>query len=441
MSCSHWSQGLKNSHISNIGSSCPITPPKVCLMTIMNGVFNYSRIFNATCANMDKGNYEKVKEVISDKSAKIIGFPRTNNWNWEVDAVRKYFNYRVRKEIINMEDENIPQKVKDDIEVTVDFYEEPAEVKINLKRNETLAEQRDKLAKKQKNSYNKVLSKNILTLYIDSLSRADFRRKLPKTLQFIEKFYKSGKNETNESFQFFKYHGVGRFTLLNNVPAFWGTYSLETEYGKFFLENYKQRGFITGNAQNHCAKETVASDDIESIHYSGYDHELNGFYCDPNNEKVNNTLSNFMGANSMTPRCLYGKHTGEHNMEYALQFFRAYKDRSKYFHLGLMDNHEFTSEGIALLDDHIIDFLNQFKEEGFLSDTTIIFQTDHGHAYFSPYNIVKSADHEKELVLPAFYLIIPKKHFKDFDHIRENLVHNENSMVSPFTIYNSYCIF
>ena len=103
-----------------------------------------------------------------------------------------------------------------------------------------------------------------------------------------------------------------------------------------------------------------------------------------------------------------------------------------------MDNHEFTTEGINMLDNHIVDFLNQFKEEGFLSETTIIFQTDHGHAHFSFYNAVKSEDHEKELVLPAFYLIIPKKQFNDFERVRENLVHNENSMMTPFTIYNSY---
>jgi hypothetical protein len=437
-SCSDWSQGLKNSHISNIGSSCIVTPPKVCLMTLMNGVFNYSRIFNSTCQNTDHGNYDLINEVICDKSAKIIGFPRTNNWNYAVDAGREMFNYKVRNEIINMEDKNIPNDIKEDIEVTVDFYETPAKLKINLKKNKTLAEVRDKISKKEENINNNVLSKNILTLYIDSVSRADFRRKLPKTLKFIEKYYKSGKDEELESFQFLKTHGVGRFTLLNNVPAFWGTYSLKTEYGKFFLESYKQKGFVTANAQNHCAKETVASDDIKSIHYSNYDHELNGFFCDPNNENVNNTFSNFHGTNSMTPRCLYGKHTGEHNMEYALQFFRAYKDNSKYFHLGLMDNHEFTTEGINMLDSHIIDFLNQFDKEGFLSDTTIIFQTDHGHSHFSFYNVVKSEDHEKELVLPALYLIIPKKQFKDFELLRENLIHNENSMVTPFTIYNSY---
>lgn len=434
-SCMDWTKGLKDSRISNEGSSCVVTKPKVCLMTMMNGWMSYSYWTNKTCETMIKGDYSAIQNVITDKNATVIGFPRTNNWSWEEDAKRKYFNHKVRKEIINMEDPLISDDIKSQIETIVDFNFSPAQVTIDLKKNTTLIKEREQRFKKKNHD---ILAKNILVLYIDSLSRADFRRKLPSFHSWIEKYYRSSEKESHESFQFFKYHGVGRYTLLNNVPAFWGTYSLQTEYGSFYLENYKQRGYVTGNAQNHCAKETVASDDINSIFYSNWDHELNGFFCDPNNETVNNTISNFHGANSITPRCLYGRHTGEYNMDYAMQFFRAYKDQAKIFHLGLMDNHEATAEGITLLDDKIVNFLNQFEKEGFFEDTTIIVQTDHGHAYMSLYNVVKSQDHEKELVLPAFFLIIPKKKFNNFSKLKENLYHNENAMVSPFTIYNSY---
>lgn len=436
-SCGDWDKGFKGSKIDNKNSKCIINKPNICLMTLMNGWFNYSYWTNSTCGNMIKGSYESVKEVLTDKTAKVIGYPRTNNWDWMQDAKRKYFNTKVRSNIINMEDQNIHLDIKEEIETIVDFNFDPAKVSINLKKNNTLSELRAQVF--AEDTLHSVLTSNILVLYIDSLSRPDFKRKLPLLYAWIENFYRSPKNSTHESFQFFKYHAVGRYTLLNNLPAFWGTYSLnQTQYGRFYLENYKKRGYVTGNAQNHCAKETVPSDDIAEIHYSNYDHELNGFFCDPNNESSNNTVSNFHGSNSMTPRCLYGKHTGEYSMEYALQFFQTYKDNAKLFHLGLMDNHEMTSEGISLLDSYILRFLEEFKRQGHLDNTTIIFQTDHGHAFLSFYNVVKSSDHEKELVLPSLFLVIPKGRFSEYNSLRENLIANENSLITPFTIYNSY---
>ena len=369
-----------------------------------------------------------------DKNSKIIGFPRTNNWDWMRDSQRKYYNQKVRNEIINMEDPNIPDYIKDEIETIVNFKEQPAKVHIDLKFNKSLSEDRNKILSTEKG---KKLFKNVLLFYTDSISRADYRRKLPNLHKWIDQYFRGVSNSTShEAFQFFKYHGVGRYTLLNNLPSFWGTYSLQTKYGKYYIENFKKSGYVTGTAQNHCARETVPSDDIMEISFSGFDHELNGLYCDPNNESVNNTISQFHGANSMTPRCLYGKHTGEYGIEYTLQFWEKYKKNNKFFYLGFMDNHEATAEGISLLDYKFVDFLNEFKNRGFLQDTTIIFQSDHGHAYLSLYNIVKSQDHEKELVLPLLFYLIPRNYLNE--EIRENLIWNEGSIISPFTVYNSY---
>lgn len=438
-SCAEWKYGLKNTTINNDDTKCVLKQPDVCLMQVFNGWFNYSYWTNSTCESLVKGDYLLVQEILTDKTAKIIGYPRTNNWDYLNDSRRKFYNTKVRKNIINMEDPNIPQSEKDLIETIVDFNFNPAKVTLDLKFNHTLAEKRNEEFKKQNaENTHPIIANNILTFYIDSLSRPDFRRKLPNFYKYIEKYYRSTDNEEYESFQFFKYHGVGRYTLLNNIPAFWGTYSLQTEKGRFYLENVKKRGFVTGSAQNHCAKETVASDDVPPLQYSGYDHELNGFYCDPNNESPNNTLSNFHGSNSIVPRCLYGKHTGEYNMDYALQFFDKYKDNAKLFHLGLMDNHEATAEGIVLLDHKIVKFFQEFESRGYLKNTTVIIQTDHGHAFFSFYNVVQSKDQRKELTLPSLFIIMPKNNTNNFKEIRKTLIDNENSFISPFTIYNSY---
>ena len=89
-SCNNWDIGFNGTRIDNSNTSCRILKPKKCMMTTMSGMFNYSYYTKSNCSSLFKGDYEKVREVISDKSAKVIGFPRTNNWNWELDSQRKY---------------------------------------------------------------------------------------------------------------------------------------------------------------------------------------------------------------------------------------------------------------------------------------------------------------------------------------------------------------
>jgi hypothetical protein len=39
--------------------------------------------------------------------------------------------------------------------------------------------------------------------------------------------------------------------------------------------------------------------------------------------------------------------------------------------------------------------------------------------------------------LPSLFMVLPKN-AKDYEKIKENLMHNENSMITPFNIYNTF---
>ena len=78
---------------------------------------------------------------------------------------------------------------------------------INLNNNKTLSEER-----KAKEQNTIPYSNNILSLFIDSVSRANSLRQLKKTTKFIENFmpYEGNNNKEDQSqkfhsFQFFKY--------------------------------------------------------------------------------------------------------------------------------------------------------------------------------------------------------------------------------------------
>jgi hypothetical protein len=173
--------------VNNPESHCNINKPNTCYYKIFDGLFDVTKMLGVTCENSDSNLFSNIEKYISDKESKIIGYPRTENWNIFPDSVFGKFNKKVMSSIVNMEDPKIDKKIKDDIEITTNFYKNPPEVKINLKRNEELAMKRKAIFESE--SKDKVLAKNVIHLFIDSLSRVNFKLKLPKFYKWIEKFY------------------------------------------------------------------------------------------------------------------------------------------------------------------------------------------------------------------------------------------------------------
>lgn len=437
-SCEDWEYGFKGSKIQNLeDTKCKIHPPKVCYHTMLNKIFDLSRLLHDTCENMPTNKLFNNQKYLTDQSTKIIGYPRTENWAIFPSSTHSMMNKKVMKEIINMEDKNIDQRIKDNIEVTTNFYKNPPEVNINLKRNEELVKERAKLFEKYKKG---VLAKNVIYLFIDSLSRVNFKLKLPKFWDWIGKFYNNDlekSNEKIESFQFFKYHGVGRYTGVNMVPAFFGVYNIYYA-GNHFVTNYKKTGYITGQSLNFCGREVfdIDSGAIEHMKWGTFDHEMQSFFCDGNFTPYDGSYPLMMGTNSIRKRCMYNKNTTWYSLEYLRQFFTKYSDSPKLFRVGLVDGHEGTTEVIKYSDDLLVEFFEKFRQDGFLDDAVLIIHSDHGNAMPGPFTLMEFEDHEYEAVLPAYFIIAPKS-MKYFPKIRENLKHNENALFTPFTTYNT----
>jgi hypothetical protein len=446
-SCEGWEIGFKNTKINNMDSKCKIDPPGTCYFKIFDGVFDVSRVFGLTCENMPTNKWSNNEKYVADKSAKILGFPRTEKYKIFPDSNDGRLQKKVINELINMEDPKIDAKIKEEIEVTLDISKNPPIPSINLKYDQNLVNNRKKIYKKYENN---VLSKNVLYIFIDSLSRTNIRRKLPKFYKWIEDKYipdtkgKPGKTSVPkdkvkyESFQFLKYHGVGRFTGINMVPTYFGVFNIYY-MGKYFLTQYKNRGYVTGQTLTYCGREVFDIDGgaIEKMHWDTYDHEMVNLFCDGNFTPYSaDHYPILTGANSVRLRCLYNKSVLSYSLDYMNQFWEAYEKEPKFFRIGLTEAHEGTNEVIKYSDDELFNFFNDFEQKGHLKDTIVYIQSDHGLSMLGPYSAMALEDYEYELVLPAFFMILPTN-MKDYDTVRETVRHNENSMLTPFTIYNS----
>jgi hypothetical protein len=427
-SCDNWYLGLKDSIMDN-GVGCKISKPNICWLEISNRVFDLSNWFKLEC----KGSYKyNTDEELFYKDKEIIAFPDTKEFNF---YQRSYKN--VQKTVFDYLKEIEPSQIIDE-EVVLDRRDKnnPKFI-INLKRNETVANAAKEVKEKQKHSGADIpLTENFLFIFFDTISRTQFRRKLPKVYSWIERYY-NNKTSPVESFQFFKYQGSQPNTQLTLSPILTGQHPTLKESTSYMIHKYfKDFGFVTAQTMNICNSVNLnyEPDDDKSFLWTNFDHELFTPFCDINYWYPGKEYGLFYGPYSSFRRCLYGKDTFEYMLDYASQFWKAYPEERKYIEMYFMDGHEITNEVITYLDSHVYDWLVEHEETFFKTKTTLVFITDHGLHMNGFSEALNLEDIIKELVLPNLMVVAPRE-IAD-SGLGEQLKKNENVMIGAYDIHS-----
>ena len=132
----------------------------------------------------------------------------------------------------------------------------------------------------------------VIHILIDAVSRANFFRKFPKSVEYLEKFYQHdelySKIESGEfkeaavGFQFFKGQASAQNTNTNFRLI---RYGQDTDLGNKPLHKvFEERGFFTSYASNMCGYYEQLGLGEESVSdnafYTHADHEFLGPACD-----------------------------------------------------------------------------------------------------------------------------------------------------------------
>ena len=206
MNCNDWEKGLNNTIIDNNIKihGCRIKIPDFCPYKLGKYIFDLTKWKGLECYK----NNEDTKKVLLiftekpyiNKNTKRIGFPLVNK-NPEIFLnfieIKNLLIKFVKKNLVDMDNKQLVEKVykENKPELIVDYTKNPyGEIIIDLKFNKTLSKERKKLENNAKITPH---AKNIIFLYIDSVSRAYSVRQLKKTLSFIEQFmpYKGTYNQ------------------------------------------------------------------------------------------------------------------------------------------------------------------------------------------------------------------------------------------------------
>lgn len=422
-SCSYWLQGFKNSTVNN-EISCKLEPPTLCLELILNKKLDLSYYLQDTCVTRPNNDKKIIAQYTSISNPTVIGYPRVEKWKFEESSLFFKYPKTVLKNLIDMKNQSINSVLKENIEVTVNFEVDPPKVDINLKRNETLAQERKILHEKNKD---KTIAKNFLVVFLDSLSRNNMKIKLPKFYKYIEKYY--GETDFHyESFQFLKYHGTGDTTNPNLSPFFSGVDWLKAK-GESVTKFYKKNGYITATIYNECVREllNLYGKNQKNFGWEASDHEFNDLFCDPNFIRPDNRFALFNGPYSPRIKCLYNKPTFEYVVNYTNLFWDAYKNEPKFVRMGNINPHEVTAEVIKYDENYYLEFFENFEKNGYLNETIVIIFSDHARTH----PMIQGEDHKKELYLPFLSIIVPKK-LEKYEEIRKKLKNFENRLVTPY---------
>jgi hypothetical protein len=234
----------------------------------------------------------------------LIGYPRTEQFDEYVKINQQAYRDEVRGSVIDMNDPNVPDEIKEKIEFVVDIsnpqeHKLNVELKPNVERAKEQKKLREKIIEKEKHdgTYNSRIDKNVLILYIDNLSRAHFYRKMPKTAEWLGKYVD---NESSEykTYQYFRYHSAYYNTLYSNAAMYYGQTEHVDKTSSNFFDSYSKNGYITGFFKDSCETTATSIHDLDP-HTHKWDHFGGEVACDYNYDNTDFTsLSVFSGKGS-----------------------------------------------------------------------------------------------------------------------------------------------
>lgn len=269
---------------------------------------------------------------------------------------------------------------------------------------------------------------SVLVLGIDSVSRLNFLRSLPKTEKYLREsgwsnlrgYNKMGDNTfpnlmailtgQNSSTAYSKCKPTSAFGL-DQCPFLWHSFkkagyitAYGEDYGPINTFNYLKSGFVDPPTDYYLRPYVLATEKLLQIKY-----KFDSKYC--------------TGPKLAVDRIF----------EYAVDFANTFLG---YPYFGFFWTNSVSHNdvnGISSLDMDLYNMFVKLDKQGSFNDTMIIFLSDHGMRWGDIRNTFIGWYEER---LPFIYLRIPEW-FKQNNDVSQALKINENRLTSPYDVYET----
>lgn len=281
---------------------------------------------------------------------------------------------------------------------------------------------------------------NLIIFGLDSISRLNGIRKLPKTYGYLTK--------TLGAYDFRGYTKVGVNTFPNLVPLLTGKYTDQLNKTLPYKDFYDGYPLMWRNF-SRCGYATLFAEDAPHIAVFNYldkgfhdqptDHYMRPFWLSfKNMHPVKDFLSPLwlalesqkVSVGQSFDLCVGGNTKHQVVISYLLSFFRRYYNKVPMFSLSWLTEigHEYLNT-IEAGDEDFYQMLKTMNDEGLLGNTFLFFMSDHGHRFdWFRQTLIGRIEDKMPLVL----FKIPDKFKTNYPHIAANLQYNMQRLVSPF---------
>ncbi|XP_019644415.1 PREDICTED: uncharacterized protein LOC109485313 [Branchiostoma belcheri] len=268
---------------------------------------------------------------------------------------------------------------------------------------------------------------NVLMVGVDSTSRMNFMRKLPKTFQYF--------TETLQGYVLKGYHVIGDGTTAQFIGMFTGFLEDELPNTKRGTANatlcdvfpliwrkYKRMGYVTMFGEDEAWTGTFQYR-TTGFSYPPTDHYMRPFWL---------AIEHLPGYRYYGQFCLGATPKHHYTFQYMRHFVDKYNQSLKFataFHSQL--SHDSVNL-IQSADQDILDLISSWNDKGYLNNTVLIVFADHGARYGEIRQFLQGRLEER---LPFFGIAIPKWIKEKHPEIADNLRKNQERLTTAFDFH------
>ncbi|EDO44909.1 predicted protein, partial [Nematostella vectensis] len=264
---------------------------------------------------------------------------------------------------------------------------------------------------------------NVVMIMFDSTSAANFLRKMPRTLEYLQElptvFLKGGHTIVGDGTT------AQLCAMLTGIDERYQPEARRRMPGakhvddwRWIFRDYAERGYVTMFSEDSPGLGTF-NYRLKGFRHPPTDHYGRYFWLEANKYDKNDY-------------CTGNKATHKLTMDYLYSLFNAYPKNPKFafllFSALVHDNLNTLGYG----DEDTYFLLKRMEKDFFLDETIVIIFGDHGHR-FGPFR--KTLQGKLEERLPHMSITFPKSFPLKYPHLYENIKRNSNYLTTPFDMY------
>lgn len=267
---------------------------------------------------------------------------------------------------------------------------------------------------------------------VDSMSRLNFYRQMPLTLNFLK---------TNlRAVEFFGYNKVADNTFLNLIPVLAGLSEKELNEScwpseesvfddcSFVWDQYHAAGFTTGFCEDAHWEGGIFSHLVP-----GFRKQPTDYYSRPFFLQAQDSIG-FSNLKAFSEQCLGPRKSVKVLLNYAFKFADTMKNELSFiFVWGSTLTHDYLNLAQRGDVDHK-EFFEKLHRKQIFNSTILVFLSDHGTRYGDIRQTYQGYFEER---LPFFFIAYPDWFGKKFTTAVDNLMTNSKRLTTPFDLHET----